>query len=519
MKKISLLFAAVFMIMLFSFPASAESGTCGENIRWDFEKSTGTLTISGKGDMEEFPDDAPWSDYVNHIKKVVVTEGVTSISEYAFMWCVNLETIDIPDSITEMVNWFGYCYSIRNMTISESIESIEEGAFSGCPCIERFEVDKNNKNYSNDSSGVLFDKNKTVLIGYPIRNGKNSYVVPDSVERIGDYAFVDANTLKNVVIGEKVKAIGEGAFRYSGLESVYIPDGVTEIGQGCFLECKSLQSIRIPGSVKVIDIQVCLGCDNLEEVILGEGIETICWNSFENTKTKEIIIPSSVTMIEGRSFAFTDNLKEFKIAKGNKNYKVIDGCIYDITGKKLVAVPSGKETLILPSDLITVETGACVGNSFIKSIEIPKSVTRIGDSAFMYCDSLSKIVVKSPKTKVGVWAFSCMNIFTGDDNSNREIYAYINSPAHQYAVDNGFKFIDIKTVQTENDNTTAILGDVDGDNKVSVMDATEIQRHIAKLTTLSENRLACADTDKDGKVTVLDATQIQLFIAQLVPEL
>lgn len=63
-----------------------------------------------------------------------------------------------------------------------------------------------------------------------------------------------------------------------------------------------------------------------------------------------------------------------------------------------------------------------------------------------------------------------------------------------------------------------ILGDVDGDDKVSIMDATLVQRHIVQLTLIDEERLSCADTDKDGKVSIMDATTIQRFIAQLIPE-
>lgn len=64
-----------------------------------------------------------------------------------------------------------------------------------------------------------------------------------------------------------------------------------------------------------------------------------------------------------------------------------------------------------------------------------------------------------------------------------------------------------------------MLGDVDDDGRVSIMDATMIQRHIAQLTTISEERIKSADTDKDGKVSIMDATVIQRFIAQLIPEL
>ena len=64
-----------------------------------------------------------------------------------------------------------------------------------------------------------------------------------------------------------------------------------------------------------------------------------------------------------------------------------------------------------------------------------------------------------------------------------------------------------------------LLGDVDGDGKVSILDATKIQRHIAKLEILSEDKLSHADTNKDGNVTIKDATQIQMLIAKLIPEL
>ena len=63
------------------------------------------------------------------------------------------------------------------------------------------------------------------------------------------------------------------------------------------------------------------------------------------------------------------------------------------------------------------------------------------------------------------------------------------------------------------------LGDVNGDGDINIMDATEIQRHIAQLSTIPEDRLSCADANKDNQVNIMDATQIQRFIAQLIPSL
>ncbi len=68
-------------------------------------------------------------------------------------------------------------------------------------------------------------------------------------------------------------------------------------------------------------------------------------------------------------------------------------------------------------------------------------------------------------------------------------------------------------------NESFLSGDVDGDGIITIKDATSIQRHIAKLTSIDEDRLECADTDKDGRVSIQDATQIQKFLAQLITEL
>ncbi len=63
-----------------------------------------------------------------------------------------------------------------------------------------------------------------------------------------------------------------------------------------------------------------------------------------------------------------------------------------------------------------------------------------------------------------------------------------------------------------------MLGDVDNDQKITIMDATAIQRHIAKTKTLSDDALSRADTDKDSKVSIMDATAIQRYVAKLITE-
>ena len=73
------------------------SGTCGENLTWTFNEATGTLTISGTGDMRNYkPTTAmPWAEYLSEITSVVIEEGITSIGDYAFYDCNYINKIKI----------------------------------------------------------------------------------------------------------------------------------------------------------------------------------------------------------------------------------------------------------------------------------------------------------------------------------------------------------------------------------------------------------------------------------------
>ena len=114
---------------------ASPSGSCGENIQWSF--SDGTLTISGTGLMEEPgyqpPDKPPWYAYHSLITKVEIMPGVTSIRDFAFMDCEQLQSVTIPASVTSIgTQAFFYCTSLPSVTIPDSVTSIGNGVFSYC---------------------------------------------------------------------------------------------------------------------------------------------------------------------------------------------------------------------------------------------------------------------------------------------------------------------------------------------------------------------------------------------------
>ena len=126
--------------------------------------------------------------------------------------------------------------------------SIGWGAFSGCSSLANIEVAENNPNYSSEN-GVLYNKNKTVLIRYAIGKSDTEFIIPGSVTNIGKHAFEDCSSLTSVSIPEGVTSIGDDAFsRCSSLTSVSIPSSVTSIGDYAFWDCSSLADIYYGGT-------------------------------------------------------------------------------------------------------------------------------------------------------------------------------------------------------------------------------------------------------------------------------
>ena len=140
-------------------------------------------------------------------EKVTVTipDGVTSIGKYPFWGCDALKSIIIPDSVISIGNY----------------------VFAGCNSLQSINVSEGNFNYLS-CGGVLFDKSKSVLIKYPEGEKDTSYIIPDGVTSIGDFAFMYCISLKSITIPNSVTSIGDGAFMYcESLQSITIPENVT----------------------------------------------------------------------------------------------------------------------------------------------------------------------------------------------------------------------------------------------------------------------------------------------------
>ena len=199
--SISMLVGILAGVDLTAQAATLTSGSCGANVTYTFDSATGTLTISGTGKMNNYngSNDSPFY-YESRIKSVVIKAGVTSIGYYAFCGCSSLASVTIPDSVTSIdYSAFEGCSSLASITIPDSVTSIGSFAFYGCSSPLSIDVSEYNKNYTSQD-GVLFNKNKTVLVCYPAGKSGDCYTIPDSVTSICSYAFSGCSSLASITI-------------------------------------------------------------------------------------------------------------------------------------------------------------------------------------------------------------------------------------------------------------------------------------------------------------------------------
>jgi len=310
MRKRLLSFVLAALMIASLLPATAlaadivASGTCGaegdgSNLTWTLD-SEGVLTISGSGDMHDYVYSSPWHENGNQIRSVLMENGVTGIGNFAFFECISLTSMTIPDSVTCIGNCafkdcsslasvtipdgvasigvyaFCGCTSLKSVTIPDSVTSIGDYAFGFCTSLTGIWVDGGSSHYFSDASGVLFNKDKTVLAQCP-GAFSGSYVIPDGVTSINDAAFVNCTSLTSVTIPDGVTNIGYEVFAgCTSLANMVLPNGVTRIGAEAFEWCTSMKNITIPDGVMSIGYDAFLNCKSLTNVYFTGTEEA--WN-------------------------------------------------------------------------------------------------------------------------------------------------------------------------------------------------------------------------------------------------
>ena len=207
-KTIGALLVVCMLLSLLPFAALADnSGSCGEHAVWTLDDA-GTLTISGKGKMDNYTQrilssgedvsTAPWMDARQSIRKIVVSEGITSIGDRAFVGLRSLESVSLADSVRTIGTSAFSGSSLRSVVLPAEMDTIGNSAFSGCFSLDAITMPKR--------LGALGE----YVFGHA--EGLKSIVIPDGVQTLSLYLFSTDWRLKSVVIPASVKTIESEAF-------------------------------------------------------------------------------------------------------------------------------------------------------------------------------------------------------------------------------------------------------------------------------------------------------------------
>lgn len=189
------------------------------------------------------------------IETLVISENVKRIDWYAFNTCENLAEVTLPESLEYIDDWaFERCSSLKTVNIAKNVSHVGSGAFAQNTSMTSINCDPANGAYVS-VDGVLFTKDMKELTAYPCgRSG--GYVVPESVNHIGNAAFYGAKKLSAVEISGALDFIGFEAFAECELLSnVNINDGVNYVGYWAFRGCTGIKLLTVPQSVTNIGDQ------------------------------------------------------------------------------------------------------------------------------------------------------------------------------------------------------------------------------------------------------------------------
>ena len=273
------------------------------------QKLDGTYSIR-KGTKIICDEAFGWSKFIGcrSLTDIVIPNSVTNIGDYAFSGCRSLTDIVIPDSVTNIGDSaFWNCRSLTDIVIPNSVTSIGDNAFRHCSSLSSVVIPESVVNLNGNpfcrwdgelkclspyfiyDNKVLFDKDKSKIIAFRDKN-TTSYVIPDSVTRIGKSAFRGCSFLNSVVIPDGVTSIGDNAFKNcSSLSNLVFPNSITSIGAWAFMGCSSLGSLVIPDSVTSIEYSAFSGCESLSSIVIPDSVTSIGYHAFEGCNLPNIL--------------------------------------------------------------------------------------------------------------------------------------------------------------------------------------------------------------------------------------
>ena len=271
------------------------------------------------------------------IKKVTFGKYVTEIPSYFLFYCYGIKSYTIPPQVTK-VDYTSFPKALKTLIIGKGLKIFGTDSIMGLSFpVEEFKVSRNNK-YFSSKDGVLYNKKKTKLLGYPGEKKTSKFTMPSSVKTIVYGSFGWHGYLKNVTFTKNVKKIGNAAFvNCSKLSSINIPKNITSIGWWAFHGCHSVTKLTINANknlkigneafsyltkIKTLKVPKVSGygvfrnCYNLSSISIPSNVKTLTDEEFISCeKLKKVTIPKTVKKIGERALGYIESEYDSSISK------------------------------------------------------------------------------------------------------------------------------------------------------------------------------------------------------------
>ena len=328
-------------------------------------------------------------DYNETVQTLIFPDTVQDIGGgFGDSWA--LTQVKLPAALTALRNSaFRRCYALTTLHIPAKVSSIDPEALYECTGMTAITVDPANP-YFTAVDGVLYNKAMTELIYYPHAKAGTEYRVPDTVTKIGGYAFEGCANLERIVLPAGLKTIGMQAFiRCTALREINLPEGLTTVeGWSTFAYCESLESITIPTTLTYVAENMFNDCTSLQTCRLHDGITELRQGAF-------------------------------------------NGC-------------SSLRSFQLPPKVTAITSGLFMACTSLEDLEIHSGITSIGSRAFMYCFDLTELTIPATVTQIDEHAYGFdRHIIEETLEEGRTILGYAGTEAERYARENGVPFVNL----------------------------------------------------------------------------
>ena len=354
-----------------------DSGTCGGTLnnsqlmKWTLT-SDGTLTISGEGNMFG----APWSQYKSKIKKVLIGEGVRSISDNAFHYYENLRSVSLPSTLTSIgeaafwacsslqsitlpnnltnigLNAFRTCHSLTQVLIPASVTSIDGSAFERCTGLTDVVFEGNSLEFGSGATFYDCTSLKNVFFNgtradWTASRGSSGSVLPAAAQIYYKNDLISSGTCGDNSSGNNT----QWKLTKAGTLIITVGTGYTEGGIADFAYGKApwyqdiydsgIRCLIIGSGIKTIGSYAFADCTDLAEIIVPDGVISIGDGAFQqNSGAKRVVLPPSTVYIGHGALRDCSALTSVSLPDSMSNRLFLDmfeGC----TNLKSVDIPDG----------------------------------------------------------------------------------------------------------------------------------------------------------------------------------